>query len=263
MFTAWNLLSKMIRLILLFVAVTVTVVAEESTLEKFGALVIPIHQGTEDLFVNIPAHTWAETEEQREYLDDGYFIKAMKELHGKPVRRIQMRKSRITDSGLDALAQFPNLKKLEISNSKITDEGIKKIVAFCPQLVYLNVWGITNITDKSLIHLRDLWTLENLYLFGTSVTWDETNKYRGVMQAMAANEDLTIYLGSTNPTLYAFSDEKHWKATYQKNVALGRIDPNHVDKYPQSKTEVVNEKKYEEDLAKEATEPILKDDETP
>ena len=55
-----------------------------------------------------------------------------------------------------------NLKKLEISNSKITDEGIKKIVAFCPQLVYLNVWGITNITDKSLIHLRDLWTLENL-----------------------------------------------------------------------------------------------------
>ncbi|SVB80563.1 uncharacterized protein METZ01_LOCUS233417, partial [marine metagenome] len=54
----------MIRLILLFVAVTVTVVAEESTLEKFGSLVIRIHQGTEDLFVNIPAHTWAETEEQ-------------------------------------------------------------------------------------------------------------------------------------------------------------------------------------------------------
>ena len=82
----------MIRLILLFVAVTVTVVAEESTLEKFGALVIRIHQGTENLFVNIPAHTWAETEEQREYLDDGYFVKAMKELHGKPVHRIQMRK---------------------------------------------------------------------------------------------------------------------------------------------------------------------------
>ena len=107
-----------------------SLVAEESTLEKFGALVIRLHQGTESLYVNIPAHTWAETEEQREYLDDGYFVKAMKELHGKPVYRIQMRKSRITDSGLDALAQFPNLKKLEISNSKITDQGIKKIVAF-------------------------------------------------------------------------------------------------------------------------------------
>ena len=252
--------------IILSLLVATSVVAEESTLEKFGALVIRIHQGTENLFVNIPAHTWAETEEQREYLDDGYFVKAMKELHGKPVHRIQMRKSRVTDSGLDALAQFPHLKKLEISNSKITDEGVKKIVAFCPQLVYLNVWGITNITDKSLIHLRDLWTLENLYLFGTSVTWDAANKHRGIMQSMAAQEDLTIYLGSKKPTLYAFSNEEHWKATYQKNVALGKIDPNHVDKYPPVEAEV-GEKEYEEDLAKEATDPILAefpdDEETP
>ena len=170
----------------------------------------------------------------------------MKELHGKPIRRLQMRKSRITDSGLDALAQFPHLKKLEISNSKITDEGIKKIVAFCPQLVYLNVWGITNITDKSLIHLRDLWTLKDSYLFGTSVTWDAANKHRGIMQSMAAQEDLTIYLGSRNPTLYAFSNEEHWKATYQKNVALGKIDPNHVDKYPPVEAEVDPDKEYEE-----------------
>jgi hypothetical protein len=232
--------------IILSLLVATSVVAEESTLEKFGALVIRLHQGTEDLFVNINSHTWAETEEQREYLDDGYFVKAMKELQGKPVRRIQMRKSRITDSGLDVLAQFPNLKKLEISNSNITDEGIKKIVSFCPQLVYLNVWGITNITDKSLIHLRDLWTLENLYLFGTSVTWDAANKHRGIMEAMAANEDLTIYLGSKKPTLYAFSNEEHWKATYQQNVELGRIDPNYVDKYPPIESESDPDKEYEE-----------------
>ena len=231
---------------ILSLLVATSVVAEESTLEKFGALVQGLHQGTEDLFVNINSHTWAETEEQREYLDDGYFVKAMKELHGEPVCRLQMRKSRVTDSGLDALAQFPKLKRLEISNSKITDEGIKKIVMYCPQLEYLNVWGVTNITDKSLIYLRDLWTLKDLYLFGTSVTWDAANKHRGIMQAMAANEDLTIYLGNNKPTLYAFSDEEHWKATYQKNVALGKIDPNHVDKYPQSEVAVVNEKKYEE-----------------
>ena len=252
---------------ILSLLVATSVVAEESTLEKFGALVQGLHQGTEDLFVNINSHTWAETEEQREYLDDGYFVKAMKELHGEPVCRLQMRKSRVTDSGLDALAQFPKLKRLEISNSKITDEGIKKIVMYCPQLEYLNVWGVTNITDKSLIHLRDLWTLKDLYLFGTSVTWDAANKHRGIMQAMAANEDLTIYLGNNKPTLYAFSNEEHWKATYQKNVALGIIDPNHVDKYPQSEAAVVNEKKYEDDLAKEATDPILAalsdDEETP
>jgi len=235
----------MIKYILALLVAT-SVVAEESTLEKFGALVIRLHQGTEDLFVNINSHTWAETEEQREYLDDGYFVKAMKELHGKPIRRLQMRKSRITDSGLDALAQFPHLKKLEISNSKITDEGIKKIVMYCPQIEYLNVWGITSVTDKSLIHLRDLWTLKDLYLFGTSVTWDAANKHRGVMQAMAANEDLTIYLGNKNPTLYAFSNEEHWKETYQKNVELGRIDPNHVDKYPPVEAEPDSDKEYEE-----------------
>ncbi|SVB44922.1 uncharacterized protein METZ01_LOCUS197776, partial [marine metagenome] len=94
------------------------------------------------------------------------------------------------------------------------------------------------------------------------VTWDAANKHRGVMQAMAANEDLTIYLGSKNPTLYAFSNEEHWKKTYQKNVALGRVDPNHVDKYPQVEVELTPDK-YEEDLAKEATEPILKNNETP
>ena len=232
----------------LLTLITITSFAEESTLEKFGALVIRLHQGTESLFVGINNHTWAETEEKREYLDDGYFVKAMKELHGKPVHRIQMRKSRITDSGLDALAQFPNLKKLEISNSKITDEGIKKIVAFCPQLVYLNVWGITNITDKSLIHLRDLWALKDLYLFGTSVTWNAANKHRGVMQAMAANEDLTIYLGNKNPTLYAFSNEEHWKATYQKNVKIGILDEAEVlKKHGQIATNnVVTNKKYED-----------------
>ena len=46
-----------------------SLVAEESTLDKFGALVIRLHQGTENLFVNIPAHTWAETEEQKEEIE--------------------------------------------------------------------------------------------------------------------------------------------------------------------------------------------------
>ena len=248
----------------LLTLITMTSFAEESTLEKFGALVIRLHQGTEDLFVNIPAHTWAESEAQRDYLDDGYFIKTMKELNGKPVRRLQMRKSRITDSGLDALAQFPMLKRLEISNSKITDEGIKKIVMYCPQIEYLNIWGVTNVTDKSLIHLRDLWTLKNLHLFGTSVTWDAANKHRGVMQAMAANEDLTIHLGSEYPSLYAFSDEEHWKATYQKNVEIGIIDEVEVlEKHGQVATNKVEyNKKYEDDLKKEATDPIL-NEETP
>jgi len=240
-----------------------SLLAAESVLKQFGALVMPRHQGTNHLFVNIPSKTWAETEEERLVLNDERFVQAMKELYGQPIHKLQVRGSEITDLGLDVLAQFPTIKKLDISRSQITNEGIKKIVMYCPRLKYLNLWGNTNITDQSLIHLRDLWSLEDLYLFGTSVTWDAANKHRGIMQAMAANEDLTIYLGNENPTLYAFSNEEHWKATYQKNVALGRIDPNHVDKYPQSEAAVVNEREYEDDLAKEATDPILADEETP
>ena len=58
----------------LLTLITITSFAEESTLEKFGALVIRLHQGTESLFVGINSHTWAETEEKRDYLNDGYFI---------------------------------------------------------------------------------------------------------------------------------------------------------------------------------------------
>ena len=51
--------------------------------------------------------------------------------------------------------------------------------------------------------------------------------------------DLTIYYGQQKTNAIAlFSNEEHWKATYQKNVELGRIDPNYVDKYPPIESEL-------------------------
>ena len=255
---------KKLIILSLLTLITTTSFAEESTLTKFGALVMPTHQGTERLFVNINSHTWAESEEKREYLNNSYFIKAMKELRGKKIYKLQIRKSIVGDSGLDVLAQFPMIKKLDISNSKITDDGIKKIVAFCPQLVYLNVWGVTNITDQSLIYLRDLWSLEDLYLHGTQITFDAANKHRGIMQAMGAQENLTINVGDNRPTLYAFKDEELWKRTYQKNVEIGIVDETEVlKKHGQVVTnEAEYNKKYEDDLRKESTDPIF-NEETP
>ena len=54
----WETFKKYIKMItkyLLPLLFATSLVAEESTLDKFGALVIRIHQGTENLFVNIPA----------------------------------------------------------------------------------------------------------------------------------------------------------------------------------------------------------------
>ena len=109
----------------------------------------------------------------------------------------------------------------------ITDEGIKKIVSFCPQLEQLNIWGCSKLTDKGLIHLRDLWKLNKLHAFGTSITWDGANKHRGVMQSMAANESLTIHVGGNKPTLYAFKMEELWKRTYQTNTYQGKLNPEY------------------------------------
>ena len=232
------------KIIILSLALTSTVIAEESTLKKFGALVMNIHQGSNEYFVNIPDKTFAEDKTKQEYLNDEHFIKAMTELYGKKVYQLRLRKSQVTDSGLDVLAQFPTIKQLELSNSNITDNGIKKIVEFCPQLERLNVWGNTNITDKSLIHLRDLWKLEKLHLFGTKVSWEAANKHRGRMQSMAANENLTIHIGRDQPTLYAFKMETLWKETYQTNTYQGKLNPDFNTKILGE--EVETNKKYEE-----------------
>lgn len=208
-------------------ALTSTVMAEQSALEKFNALVMNIHQGSDEYFVNIQSKTFAEDKNKQEYLNDEYFIKAMNELRGKKIHQLRLRKSQVSDNGLDVLAQFPTIKELELSNSNITDEGIKKIVEYCPQLKRLNVWGCKNITDNSLIYLRDLWQLEKLHLSGTKVTWQAANEYRGIMQSTAANENLSIHVGRNQPTLYAFKMEELWKRTYQTNTYNGKLNPNY------------------------------------
>ena len=208
-------------------ALTSTVMAEQSALEKFNALVIQTHKDSDEYFVNIQSKTFAEDKSKQEYLNDEYFIKAMNELRGKKIHQLRLRKSQVSDNGLDVLAQFPTIKQLELSNSNITDEGIKKIVEYCPQLKTLNIWGCKNITDNSLIYLRDLWQLEKLHLSGTKVTWQAANEYRGIMQSTAANENLSIHVGRNQPTLYAFKMEELWKRTYQTNTYNGKLNPNY------------------------------------
>ena len=215
------------NIITLFLATTCLTFAESTVLNKFGALVIETHKDSDEYFVNIQSKTFAEDKSKQEYLNDGYFIKAMNELRGKKIHQLRLRKSQVSDNGLDVLAQFPTIKQLELSNSNITDEGIKKIVEYCPQLKTLNIWGCKNITDNSLIYLRDLWQLEKLHLSGTKVTWQAANEYRGIMQSTAANENLSIHVGRNQPTLYAFKMEELWKRTYQTNTYNGKLNPNY------------------------------------
>tara|TARA_Y100000361_G_C11070602_1_gene295509 strand:- start:46 stop:795 length:750 start_codon:yes stop_codon:yes gene_type:complete len=244
------------NVIILFLATTCLTFAESTVLNKFGALVIETHKDSDEYFVNIQSKTFAEDKSKVERLGDKYFADAMAELQGKKIYQLRIRKSLITDIGIDALKDYPTIKYLELSNSNITDNGIKKIVEYCPQIERLNVWGCKNVTDKSLDYLRGLWKLEKLHLHGTKVTWDAANKHRGIMQSMAANEDLSIHVDVNFPTLYSFNMEEFWKQSYQKNVDTGKTNANFkVNIIGEEK--VKNNKSYEDDLKKETDEPIL------
>jgi hypothetical protein len=65
------------------------------------------------------------------------------------------------------------------------------------------------------------------------------------MESISGNDDLEITVGNGTPPLGSIKHGVFLKATYQKNVELGRLDPNYIDKYP------------EVDLAKETTDPTL------
>ena len=244
------------KIVLVSLMLGATIVAQGSTLEKFNALVMGIHEGSDEYFVNIPSKTFAEDKSKVERLGDKYFADAMVELQGKKIYQLRVRKSLITDVGIDALKDYPTIKYLELSNSNITDNGIKKIVEYCPQIERLNIWGCKNVTDKSLDYLRGLWKLEKLHLHGTKVTWDAANKHRGIMQSMAANEDLSIHVDVNFPTLYSFNMEEFWKQSYQKNIDDAKGNPDfEIEIIGEEK--VKNNKSYEDDLKKEADEPIL------
>jgi hypothetical protein len=86
-----------------------------------------------------------------------------------------------------------------------------------------------------------------LHLWGTQVTWSAANEFRGKMEAISGNDDLEITIGNGNTPLASFKHNEFLKTTYQKNVDLGRLDPNYIDKYPNAKAEEGLVEKYEEE----------------
>lgn len=84
--------------------------------------------------------------------------------------------TKVDDSGLAALQNFPNLTYLEIDNAEpASDTGISYL-AHHKALTSLNLAWCTNITDEGLSHLRPLKNLINLSLSWCPIT-DAALKY--------------------------------------------------------------------------------------
>ena len=87
---------------------------------------------------------------------------------GKPVIRVNLGFTKMTDAGLRELAALKRLKVLYLHRTKVTDAGLKDLAGFGHlEKLYL---GATRVTDAGLKELRGLKRLAILDLRFTRVT---------------------------------------------------------------------------------------------
>ena len=214
-------------IILLFFAASSLVAQDYPTIKKYNGLFMSISEQSPNLYYFlIRGETYGETAEDRIKLDDDDFTQAVKEIGDKKIHQLVARKAQLTHNCIDPLKNQKELKFLDLSNNRlITDMACKKIGESFPLLERLNLYN-TSVTDKGLEYLLGLTSLRRLHLGGTDVTFDGANKFRGVMESASANDDLEITVGWGKPPLASFKKSAFLKATYQKNVDLGKLNPD-------------------------------------
>ena len=94
---------------------------------------------------------------------------------GKNITVLNLAGTKITDTGLTAIAQMPNLTDLKLERTAITDVGLKNL-AQLRKLDYLNLYG-TPVTDAGLETLKSLPALRHLYLWKTKVDPQDAQKF--------------------------------------------------------------------------------------
>ena len=67
---------------------------------------------------------------------------------GKPVAKVVLEDSKVTDAGLRELAGFKQLQSLNLNGTEVTDRGMMELVGF-KQLQSLTLWG-TGVTDDGV-----------------------------------------------------------------------------------------------------------------
>jgi hypothetical protein len=94
---------------------------------------------------------------------------------GNNISILNLAGTKVTDTGLSAIAQMPNLRELRLERTAITDAGLKHLVKL-RHLEYLNLYG-TPVTDAALETLKDLPALRHLYLWKTKIDPATAHKF--------------------------------------------------------------------------------------
>jgi uncharacterized membrane protein len=128
-----------------------------SALQKKGVLILPLGHETNYLsvtFVNARSITDA----------DLSLLLPLK----KQLLWLNLGRTKITNEGLQVIAQLSTLRQIHLDHTLISDEGIKHLMPLT-ELNYLNLVS-TKITDRGLSYLSSMTKLKNLYVYQTDVT---------------------------------------------------------------------------------------------
>ena len=108
------------------------------------------------------------------------------------VYELNLAGSKVTDAGLAAVAQLPNLRRLHLEKTAVTDAGLAHLKGLA-NLEYLNLYA-TGVTDAGLAHLAGLKNLRNVYLWQTKVTAEGAAALKKSVPTVTINrgEELTL-----------------------------------------------------------------------
>ena len=148
-----------------------------ANLAQMGALAAPIAQDTNFIQIDFGQIADEIGDNQLSYLE------SFKE----QLRWLDIGGTKITDSGLEKLVDFPNLTRLHLENTNVGDIGLSHLPAL-KNLVYLNLFD-TQVGDASIEHLKLLEKLEQVYLWKTQISEVAAEKL------MIERPDLTVNLG--------------------------------------------------------------------
>ena len=87
---------------------------------------------------------------------------------GEQVAWLNVARTQVTDAGMTALGDMPNIWRLHLENTGVTDAALEH-VGRLGNLEYLNLYG-TQVSDSGLNNLAGLELLESVYLWQTQVT---------------------------------------------------------------------------------------------
>jgi hypothetical protein len=94
---------------------------------------------------------------------------AVKSLGNLKLKKLMLRKTKITDAGLDAVGRMKSLEKLGLGATAITDDGLNALRELS-NLRFLDL-SYTDISDRGLLHVAKLPKLSSLHVAKTRVTF--------------------------------------------------------------------------------------------